>query len=227
MYRNVLILAFLALMIFPLIGCEMTYNKLKADLTAKPVDMSNGKVEKEVSAEIPSLPQKFTLPVPHNPARQYGPDCGPDSLRMVLNYYGKGVREGDIVRQLKSRGKYGGVTLSQLARIARGYDLEAYIMAGLNLEILKALLVNKWPPIVTYRARRDVGHAVVVVGYDDTKKRLMVNDPNFVRVSRIPYHDFIPAWQQFGGSCLLVVPKGIKQSDILAAIRRYVSFEIR
>jgi len=222
--RNVAILStFLVIMSFSLIGCEMTYRKLKADLTAKPVR----KVEREVAAETPSLPQKFILSVPHNPTRQYGPDCGPDSLRMVLNFYKKGVREGDIVRQLESRGRHGGVTLSQLARIARRYDLEAYIMAGLNFDILKALLVNGWPPIVAYRARRNIGHAVVVVGYDEIKKRVMVNDPNFVRVSRIPYWDFIPAWRQFGGSCLLVVPKGVKRSDILAAIRRYVNFEVR
>jgi len=225
--RDVAILTLLVLTILPLIGCEMTYRKLKADLTAKPVDTSNGRVEREVSAEASSLPRRYILSVPHNPVRQYGPDCGPDSLRMVLNFYRRGVKEGDIVRRLKSRGRHGGVTFSQLAEIARGYDLEAYIMAGLNIDILKALLVNGWPPIVGYKARRDVGHAVVVVGYDDVRKRLMVNDPNFVRVSRIPYRDFVPAWEQFGGSCLLIVPKGVKQSDILAAIRRYVNLEVR
>jgi ABC-type bacteriocin/lantibiotic exporter with double-glycine peptidase domain len=220
--------------LLPLTGCELTYKKLKADLTARPALTSNLEKDKEYSAKVPSLPEKFILSsVPHNPRRQYGTDCGPDSLRMVLNYYKKGVKEGDLVRQLNKlgeqgrRGKHGGLTFSQLAQLARLYDLEAYSMSGLNFDILKALLINGWPPIVGYRARRGVGHAVVVVGYDDARKRLLVHDPNFVRVNRVPYRDFLPAWKQFGSSCLLVVPKGVKRADIIAAIRKYVNLEVR
>ena len=74
-------------------------------------------------------------------------------LLMVLNYYGKNVHEGDITKKIRRRGRHGGVSLSELARIAKEYyGLEAYVMMGGKLEVLKALLLNGWPPIVAYNA---------------------------------------------------------------------------
>jgi len=186
--------------------------------------------EAVVGAQVkPELPPRFILhSVPHNPRRQRGTDCGPDSLRMVLNYYGKNVHEGDITKKIRRRGRHGGVSLSELARIAKEYyGLEAYVMMGGKLEVLKALLLNGWPPIVAYRARGDIGHAVVVVGYNDLRGYILVHDPNFLRVTKIPYRDFLPAWRQFGGWMLVVVPKGITLPDVLNAVDKYVEFKRR
>ena len=145
---------------------------------------------------------------------------------MVLNYYQKGCKEGELVRQLESRGRYGGVSFRQLAKIAKQYDLEAYLMSGLNLDILKAFLLNKWPPIISYKTARNMGHAVVMVGYNDVKKRALIHDPNFVKVCQFPYHQFLPVWKQTGNLCLLVVPKGLTRQDIINSVRKYVNIDV-
>lgn len=219
---KVIILVVVSIIIFSGVGCEQVYKKIKTDLTAQPTAQSPSSKKKSKL----SLPNKLILhSVPHNPRRQRGTDCGPDSLRMVLNYYEKGVKEGEIVRQLDSRGRYGGVSIAQLGKIARNYGLDAYLMSQLNLDTLKAFLVNRWPPIVSYKLRARQGHAVVLTGYNDVKKRVFVNDPNFIKVRRLPYYQFLPAWKRYNNSCLLIVPKKSTRQDITAAVKKYVSFE--
>jgi len=214
---------------FHITGCRTVYKKVKAGLEAKPIAQSSvSKEEKESLLQRNLLPKKFNLhSVPHNPRSQRGTDCGPDSLRMVLNCYDKECKEGELVKQLDSRGRYGGVSFKQLAEIAKKYDLESYLMSDLNFDILKSFLLNEWPPIVAYKSRANNRHAVVMVGYDDVKKRLFVHDPNFVKVRQIPYHQFLPVWKQAGNFCLLVVPKGLTRQDIITAVRKYVSVEVQ
>lgn len=226
---KIIILTTVLIVLFHIAGCEPVRQKIKSDLTAPVKEQAPAPKEEYVlSAPKNSLPKKFILhSVPHNPRRQQGTDCAPDSLRMVLNYYQKGCKEGELVKQLESRGRYGGVSLGQLAKIAKRYDLEAYLMSGLNLDILKAFLLNRWPPIVSYKSGRNTGHAVVMVGYDDVKKRLLIHDPNFVKVRQFPYYQFLPVWKQTGNLCLLVVPKGLTRQDIMGSVRKYVNIEVQ
>ena len=86
-----------------------------------------------ISGTEGSLPESYQLhDVPHNPREQEGTDCGPDSLRMVLNYRGKNVaRDSDIPRELDEinglRGRGGGTTINQMMRIsAESYGLPAF-----------------------------------------------------------------------------------------------------
>ncbi|MBC8230588.1 C39 family peptidase [bacterium] len=226
---KIIILISVLIVLCHIVGCGAVYKKIKSDLEAQPIVQSSiSQEERQSLLQGDSLPKKFNLhSVPHNSRTQRGTDCGPDSLRMVLNYYDKKCKEGELVKQLDSRGRYGGVSFKQLAEITRKYDLEAYLMSNLNLDILKSFLLNQWPPIVAYKSRRNTGHAVVMVGYDDAKKRLSVHDPNFVKVRQIPYHQFLPVWKQTSNSCLLVVPKGLTKQDIITAVRKYVSLEVR
>lgn len=217
---SIITLAIAVIMILSIVGCGAVYRKIKTDLSAQP------SMKRKESKD--SLPEKLLIhSVPHNPRRQRGADCGPDSLRMVLNYYDKDVKEGEIVRQLNNRGGHGGVSLGQLAKIASNYNLKAYLMSRLELDILKVFLVKGWPPIVPYNPRVRRGHAVVLIGYNDIEKRLFVNDPNYVKVRRFPYHRFLPLWNRHGSSCLLIVPESYTREDIAAAVRKYVDSEFQ
>lgn len=180
-----------------------------------------------------SLPETFQLhDVPHNPRRQEGTDCAPDSLRMVLNYRGKDVsKDWDIPQQLTSdltglRGSSGGTSFGQMQRIAAEvYNLPAFLIHNCDLQSMKALIMNKWPPIVGYRIAGRAYHAVVAVGFDDKRRNLLVHDPNFSGVTKIRYPDL-------GGlgddsvqrvSCLLVLPEGSTAMDLQKALEKYVS----
>lgn len=182
-----------------------------------------------------ALPQKFRLhDVPHNQRKQKGTDCALDSLRMVLNYRGKDVKEGEISRKLDqiaggSRGSQGGTSFSQMQRIAvKHYDLPAFMINNCDLNSLKSAIMNRWSPVVSYRSSGRTYHAVVAVGYDDKRRTMFVHDPNYVRVEKRRYDDF-------GGvskdsvqrlSCLLILPEGSTEADLRSGLEKYVSKEL-
>lgn len=191
--------------------------------------------ETEIKTEA-SIPETFQLhDVPHNPRRQEGTDCAPDSLRMVLNYRGKDVsKDSDIPQQLTSdltglRGTSGGTTFAQMQRIAAEvYKLPAFVIYNCDLLSLKALIMNKWPPIVGYRIAGRAYHAVVAVGFDEKRRNLLVHDPNFPGVTKIRYPDL-------GGlgddsvqrvSCLLVLPENSTEMDLQKGLVKYVPRDV-
>ena len=176
-----------------------------------------------------SLPITFQLhDVPHNPRKQKGTDCAPDSLRMVLNYRGKNVAEPDIVRQLKSRGFGGGTSFSQIQEIAaKGYGLPSFVIHNCDLDTIKSAIMNKWPPIIGYRASGKYYHAVVAVGYDDDKKLMFVHDPNVLSVRKMRYSD-LGGFEDDGLqrlSCLIILPAGSTEDDLRKALAKYITKE--
>lgn len=187
-------------------------------------------------SEANSLPQSFQLhDVPHNPGRQKGTDCAPDSLRMVLNYRGKNISsDSEIPQKLTKdstglRGPGGGTSFSQMQKITvTAYKLPAFLIPNCDLDSIKAFIVNKWPPIISYRVTGSSYHAVVAVGYDDKRRNILVHDPNFQGVRKIRYFDL-------GGisensvrriPCLLVLPEGSTESDLRRGLEKYVSKEL-
>ena len=182
------------------------------------------------------LPQRFQLhDVPHNPRRQEGTDCAPDSLRMVLNYRGKNVvKDWDIPLKLTRevtglRGRSGGTSFHQMQKIVvETYGLPAFIIPNCDLYSLKAAIVNRWPPIISYKSRGRSHHAVVAVGYDDKRHNMLIHDPNYLSVRKMRYYDL-------GGvsensvqrlPCLLVLPKGSTEKDLRRGLEKYVPKEM-
>lgn len=176
-----------------------------------------------------AMPITFELhDVPHNPRKQQGTDCAPDSLRMVLKYWGREVGEQDIPRLLESRGRGGGTSFSQMQEITvKHYNLPAFIIPNCDLTSIKALILNGWPPIIGYRVSMRYYHAVVAVGYDDKRRQMLVNDPNFIGVRRIRYSD-LGGFSEDGVqrlSCLIVLPLGKTEEDIRKGLLRYMPIE--
>jgi len=183
-----------------------------------------------------SFPQSFQLhDVPHNPIQQKGTDCAPDSLRMVLTYRGKNIsKDSDIPQLLSSdltglRGSTGGTSFGQMQKIAAEvFKLPAFLIYNCDLQSLKSLIMNKWPPIIGYRIAGRAYHAVVAVGFDDKRRNLLVHDPNFPGITKIRYPDL-------GGlenssvqriPCLVVLPEGTTPMDLQNGLMKYVSKEV-
>lgn len=217
-YKNkVLILLFISTM---LSGCTFLN---------QPNNVAKNSTSDRIKGTEGSLPITFQLhDVPHNPRKQKGTDCAPDSLRMVLNYWGKNVAEPDIVRKLTSRGFGGGTSFTQMQVIAtKDYGLPSFVIHNCDLDTIKSAVLNKWPPIIGYRASGKYYHAVVVVGYDDGKKLMFVHDPNVLSVKKMRYSDL-------GGvgddgvqrlSTLLVLPTGLTDVDLSNGLAKYVPKE--
>lgn len=195
----------------------------------QPGDISSGEADLLGGTER-VLPQRFQLhDVPHNPRKQKGTDCAPDSLRMVLNHRGKNVREGDITRQLTSRGRNGGTSFYQMQQVAvKSYGLPAFIVNNCDLLSLKAAIASGWAPIMSYKSSGKSYHAVVAVGYNDKRNILLVHDPNFIRVRKIRYYDLggVSADSIQRLSCLLVLPSGSTEADLRRGLEEYVPKEL-
>jgi hypothetical protein len=183
----------------------------------------------KISGTEGTMPEIFQLhDVPHNPRKQKGTDCAPDSLRMVLNYRGKKVDEQDIVRQLTARGFGGGTTFGQMQEIAtKAYNLPSFTIHNCDLNTIKSAILNKWAPIIGYRASGKYFHAVVAVGYDDDRRMIFVHDPNILGVRKMRYSDL-------GGvsddgvqrlSVLIVLPESLTPDDLTQGLAKYVSKE--
>ena len=181
-----------------------------------------------------ALPKSFQLhDVPHNPSKQKGPDCAPDSLRMVLNYRGKKIGNDHIIPGLLDkigarRGLGGGTTFHQMQQIAvEHYNLPTFLINNCDLDSLKAAIVNEWPPLVSYRVSGRTNHAVVAVGYNDKRRTMSVHDPNYIRVRKIRY-DTLGGVSGDSGQrlrCLLVLPEGMTERELRRGLEKYVPKE--
>jgi len=212
-------------LLFVLAGCSVA-----RQTGIEPAISNKSEIPERLSGIDGILPMSFQLhDVPHNPRKQKGTDCAPDSLRMVLSYRGKNVAEQDIPRLLTSRGKGGGTSFYQMQEIAaKEYGLPSFVINNCDLDSIKAAIVSKLPPIIGYRSGGKYYHAVVAVGYDDEKRLMFVHDPNIVSVRKIRYSDL-------GGlsdegiqrlSCLLVLPAGSTEASLMKDIEKHIPKDI-
>jgi len=141
-----------------------------------------------------NLPQKcFIENVPIY--RQPYMDCGPTSLRMVLNYYGKNLSGEEISKARKGRG----TLVSDMEGYPTTIGFQVYSYYDTKKEEMKYLLAQGYPLIALgvrppnwSKSERysGEGHYVVVVGYDDLRNIFNVHDPNGGRRMEIPYDIF-------------------------------------
>jgi predicted double-glycine peptidase len=155
---------------------------------------ASGPPVKNSSISKSNLPQKYSIPkVPLY--RQTYMDCGPTSMRMVLNFYGKNYSQEEIVKARKGRG----TTVSNMESYARSQGFEVYSYYDSKKEEMKYLLVQGYPLIALgvpppnwpRRSRYlGEGHYVVVVGYDDEKNMFIIQDPGPGARMGVPYEIF-------------------------------------
>ena len=148
--------------------------------------------------------------------RQPYMDCGPTSLRMVLNFYGKNLSQEEIGRARRGRG----TSVSDMDSYPRSLGFEIYSFYDSKKDEMKYLLVQDYPLIAlgvrppnwTKGERYSgEGHYVVVVGYDDFKSIFNVYDPAGGRKLEISYDvfkDFHRSHTTHGNYVFCIYPKG-------------------
>ncbi len=147
--------------------------------------------------------------------RQPYMDCGPTSLRMILNFYGQNLSQEEVGKARKGRG----TNVSDLESYARGLKFEVYSFYDSKKQEMKYLLAQgyplialgvcppTWPKGGRYSAE---GHFVVVAGYDDEKNIFHVHDPNGGRKLEVPYDvfkDFHRSHPTHGNYVFCIYPK--------------------
>jgi ABC-type bacteriocin/lantibiotic exporter with double-glycine peptidase domain len=126
--------------------------------------------------------------------RQGYMDCGPTSLRMVMNYYGKNYSEEEITKARRGRG----TTLADAESYARSQGFGVYTIYDWTKSKMKYLIAQGYPLIVAgeitpnwlYGRAIGEGHWTVVVGYDDIEKTFSINEPGIGRRQKKSYQEF-------------------------------------
>jgi ABC-type bacteriocin/lantibiotic exporter with double-glycine peptidase domain len=130
--------------------------------------------------------------------------CGAASLAMVLRHWGQEASHDAIAVRLLQPELHGirGSTLQDFAR-ERGLVAVAY--EG-DVQQLREYLAKGRPLIVAWKMGRRRFHNVVVVGYDEAKRELLVHDPAEGATRRVAEATFEKRWAGAGHWTLLVLP---------------------
>jgi ABC-type bacteriocin/lantibiotic exporter with double-glycine peptidase domain len=126
------------------------------------------------------------------------------ALAMVLQYWEHPIPHDEIAAALEAR-ELKGVRGSRLAAFARARGFQAFAYAG-DVPHVKDSLGKGRPLIVAWRVGRDDYHDVVVVGFDEERAEVVVNDPAEGANRRLDVARFEERWAAAGHWTLLVLP---------------------
>jgi len=136
---------------------------------------------------------------------QHKDTCGAAALAMVLRYWKEDVSQDDVARALV-RPELRGIAGSRLAEFARGRGLEAVTYRG-DMAQLRDFLGKGRPLIVAWHLGGSRYHDVVVVGFDDRRGAVLVNDPAAGASRAVGVGTFERRWAGAGYWTLLVTRK--------------------
>lgn len=129
------------------------------------------------------------------PFRQTPDFCGPATLKMVFDYYGVKATEKEIGKIAGTTQKYG-TSPENMKKAAAHFGFDAILKTNGNLDDLRYYLDKKIPVIVNWFSEDD-GHYSVVVGIEG--KNIMIRDPSFCRIRKMPIDKFLKVWFDFKG----------------------------
>ena len=154
-------------------------------------------------AAVVSLAAPGPLAVPFVAQRK--DTCGAAALAMVAAYWGRPLPHEEIARELL-RPELHGIAGSSLAGFAKDRGLETWTYEG-DLAQLREFVGKGRPLIVAWSVGGGRYHDVVVVGFDDARHEVIVNDPARGPGRRVSSDAFEKRWAGAGHWTLLVLPR--------------------
>jgi hypothetical protein len=141
-------------------------------------------------------------------------NCGPATLTMALSYFGW-TRDQQYARGfLRPNREDKNVSPEELADFVNTRtQVRAIVRMGGSLDLLKALIANRFPVIVErgimFEAYDWVGHYQLLVAYDDTQRSFYAFD-SFLGTGAaqlgvtVPYQELDEGWRAFNRTFLVV-----------------------
>lgn len=121
--------------------------------------------------------------------------CGPVSLQMVLEFFGRRHSEKELSQLAKT--EHLGTAHGEMVRAVTALGLYCYVNSDAALEEVKYFLNLGQPVIVNFiEPSSDEGHYAVAVGYD--KRHLILHDPWNGPYFRLSFADFVRRWYDDG-----------------------------
>lgn len=148
-------------------------------------------------------PEIYQLNVPFIQQAEEGL-CGSVALSIILNYWGIDITQQQIADAIYLPSLQG-ILSFDLMYYAREQGLHAELYEG-SFKDLRENIRNGNPLIVALGANtNELGHYIVIVGYDDVKQHLLGHDGK-TAYRAIPYTIFFRVWQKMNNLTILVTP---------------------
>ncbi|OGP72700.1 MAG: hypothetical protein A2V86_12055 [Deltaproteobacteria bacterium RBG_16_49_23] len=126
------------------------------------------------------------------PEYQFGPECAPVSIKMVLQSHGINLSIQEVAEGTKQT--LAGTSRSNIAPFVtrHGFKYREIRDYEFSKPWIKYYISTQHPVLVSgNHSSRIVRHMIVVMGYDDTKKRFYVLNPWHKGVTTMNYHEFM------------------------------------
>ncbi|MFN8496936.1 MAG: C39 family peptidase [Anaerolineae bacterium] len=137
-------------------------------------------------------------------------NCGPTTIAMDLNYFGKPTTQKEAAAALKPDPNDKNVGPDELADYAHTQGMGGIYRLNGNLDMLKALLSNGIPVIVEHwfipEPNDEMGHYKLLKGYDDETQQFIANDSYNGPNIHIGYAEFDRLWRVFNRTYVVVYP---------------------
>ena len=130
----------------------------------------------------------------------YEYDCGASSLQAVFEFYGLDMKEGEVMKEVKT--SQDGTNIADIERAVKkhGFQVDSREMsisdvkAYINKNIPVIILLQAWSENekVSWKNDWKNGHFVVAIGYDDMK--MYFEDPYVFKRTSLTYAEFKERW---------------------------------
>lgn len=130
--------------------------------------------------ELPSarwIPQSFN-------------NCGPAATAMTLQYFGYSVSQEETKARLRTSSDDKNVFIDEISLYLKNdYGIDNKVLFNGDLETLKKLVANGVYVVVEdfLHPNEDIGHVLIIRGYDDSEGVLIADDPYFGVGIKYPY----------------------------------------
>jgi len=145
-------------------------------------------------------------------------NCGPASVAEVLAYWGIQRTQYETAAVLRADGNPFGMSPYAIPGYARGLGLEALVAPEGTLRLVKALISNGFPVIVSQRVSLDdhYQHYRPIEAYDDRQGVFTSSDPYMGPSYSIPYAAFSRLWTTGNGRFVVLYPPA--KASLLKAV---------
>lgn len=145
-----------------------------------------------------NLPDQYSIKGVSPIEQQHG--CGPASLAILFNFYGKRIGETEIAEWIQDAR---GTTIDDLEQFVKrqGFNVFSFTDSNKNKRKIKYFLSQNYPVLVTGQVRlEDENHATILIGYNEKTRCFVVCDPALGRIVTFPYDKFVEFHRAVGPS---------------------------